>query len=56
MSGGSARRRRRRAAAVALDDLAAQRLGEAVGRLGDLLQQEVRGVAAVDVAGRDLGA
>ncbi len=40
---------------VALDDLAAQRLGEAVRRLGDLLEQEVRGVAAVDVAGRDLG-
>ena len=30
-------------------------LREAVGRLGDLLQQEVREVAAVDVAGRDLG-
>ena len=40
---------------VVFDDLAAQRLGEAVGRLGDLLEQEVRGVAAVDVAGRHLG-
>ena len=40
---------------VALDDLAAQRLGEAVRRLGDLLEQEVRGVAAVDVARGDLG-
>ena len=39
---------------VALDELAAQRLAEAGGRLGDLLQQEVRVGAAVDVAGGDL--
>ena len=38
-----------------LDDVAPQRLGEALRRLADLLQQEVGGVAAVDVAGRDLG-
>ena len=41
--------------AAVVGDLAPQRLGEALGRLGDLLEQEVRGVAAVDVAGRDLG-
>ena len=41
--------------AVAFDDLAAQRLGEAVRRLADLLEQEVWGVAAVDVAGGHLG-
>ena len=35
--------------------LAAQRLAERVGRLGDLLEEVVRRVAAVDVAGRDLG-
>ena len=35
-------------------DLAAQRLAERVRRLGDLLQQEVRVLAAVDVARRDL--
>ena len=40
---------------VAFDDLAAQRLREAQRRLGDLLEQEVGGVAAVDVAGGDLG-
>ena len=40
--------------AVALDELAAQRLAEAVGRLGDLLEEEVRVGAAVDVAGGDL--
>ena len=40
---------------VPLDDVAAQGLGEALRRLADLLQQEVGGVAAVDVAGRDLG-
>ena len=38
-----------------IDDLAAQGLGEAERRLGDLLQQEVRRVATVDVARRDLG-
>ncbi len=42
-------------AAVAFDDLAAQRLGEALRGLGDLLQEEVRGVAAIDVAGGHLG-
>ena len=41
--------------AVALDDLAAQRLAEALGCLADLLPEVVRGVAAVDVAGGDLG-
>ena len=40
--------------AVALDELAAERLAEAVGRLGDLLEEEVRVGAAVDVAGGDL--
>ena len=38
-----------------LDDVAPQRLGEALRRLPHLLQQEVGRVAAVDVAGRDLG-
>src|SRR5690606_31700789 len=42
-------------AAVALDELAAQGLAEAGGRLGDLLQEVVREVAAVDVAGGDAG-
>ena len=41
--------------AVVIDDLAAQGLGEADRRLGDLLQQEVRCIATVDVAGGDLG-
>ena len=41
--------------AVALDELAAQGLAERRRRLGDLLQQEVGEVAAVDVAGGDLG-
>ena len=41
---------------VALDDLAPQRLAERRRRLRDLLEQEVRELAAVDVAGRDLGA
>ena len=40
---------------IALDDLAAQRLAEALGRLADLLPEEVRGVASVDVACRELG-
>ena len=40
---------------AALDDLAAQRLAEALGRFADLLQQEVRRLAAVDVARGDLG-
>ena len=35
-------------------DLAAQRLREAERRFGDLLEEEVRGVTAVDVTGRDL--
>jgi hypothetical protein len=39
---------------VAVDQLAAQRLAEAVGSLRDLLEQEVRIRAAVDVAGGDL--
>ena len=39
---------------VALHELAAQRLAEARRRLGDLLQQEVRVGATVDVPGRDL--
>ena len=39
---------------VAVDELAAERLAEAVGRLGDLLEEEVRVRAAVDVAGGDL--
>jgi hypothetical protein len=56
ISGGSARSsRRRQRGTVALDDLAAQGLGEADRRLADLLEQEVRCVAAVDVAGGDLG-
>ena len=56
IAGGSARSPTRRdSSAVAFDDLAAQGLGEAERRLGDLLQQEVRCVAAVDVAGGDLG-
>ena len=38
-----------------LDEAAAQRLAEADRRLGDLLEQEVRELAPVDVAGRDLG-
>ena len=42
--------------AVALDQLAPQRLAEAGRRLGDLLEQEVRELAPVDVAGGDLGA
>ena len=46
---------RDRQATVALDDLAPQRLAERRRRLGDLLEQEVREVAAVDVAGGDLG-
>ncbi len=41
--------------AVALDHLAAQRLAERRRRLRDLLEQEVRELAAVDVARRDLG-
>ena len=41
--------------AVALSDAAAQRLAEAGRGLGDLLEQEVRVAAPVDVAGRDLG-
>ena len=40
---------------VHLGDPAAQRLGEAVGRFGDLLEQEVGRIASVDVAGRDFG-
>ncbi len=40
--------------AVALHELAAQRLAEAGGRLGDLLQEEVRVRATIDVAGGDL--
>ena len=40
---------------VALDDAAAQRLAERRRRLVDLLEEVVRSVAAVDVAGRDLG-
>ena len=40
--------------AVALDELAAQRLAERGGRLGDLLEQVVRRGAPVDVAGGDL--
>ena len=40
--------------AVALDELAAQGLAEARGRLGHLLQQVVGELPAVDVAGRDL--
>ena len=40
--------------AVAVDELAAQRLAEAVGGLGDLLEEEVRVGAAIDVAGGDL--
>ena len=40
---------------VALDDLPAQGLAERRRRLGDLLQQEVGEVAAVDVASGDLG-
>ena len=40
---------------VAFDDLAAQRLGEAERRLGDLLEEEMRRIAPVDVAGGDLG-
>ena len=40
--------------AVPLDELAAQRLAERRRRLGDLLEQEVREVAPVDVAGGDL--
>ena len=39
---------------VALHELAAQRLAEAGRRLGDLLQQEVRVGATVDVPRRDL--
>src|SRR3546814_6541799 len=42
-------------AAVALDQLPAQRLAEARRRLADLLQQEVRVCAAIDVTGGDLG-
>ena len=42
------------AEAVDLDDLAAHGLAEAGRRLADLLQQEVRRVAAVDVARGDL--
>ena len=54
-SAGSARYADRRAAqAVDLDDLAAHRLAEARRRLADLLEQEVRRVATIDVAGRDL--
>ena len=41
--------------AVALTDAAPQGLAEAARCLGDLLQQEVRVGAAVDVAGGDLG-
>ncbi len=41
--------------AVLLDDVAAQGLGEAQRRLADLLEQEVGGIPAVDVAGGDLG-
>ncbi len=40
--------------AVALGDLSPQRLAERRRRLRDLLQEVVREVAAVDVAGRDL--
>ena len=40
--------------AVALDELAAQGLAERDGRLGDLLEQIVRVLAAVDVARGDL--
>ena len=40
---------------LVLDELAAQRLAERRGRRRDLLQQEVRVLAPVDVAGRDLG-
>ena len=40
---------------VLLDDVATQGLGEAQRRLPDLLQQEVGGIAAVDVARRHLG-
>ena len=39
---------------VAVDELAAEGLAEAGGRLGDLLEQEVRVRASVDVAGGDL--
>src|SRR5690606_32330126 len=39
--------------AFALDDAAAQRLAEGARRFGDLLQQEVREGAAIDVACRD---
>src|SRR3546814_1530318 len=42
-------------AAVALDQLPAQRLAEARRRLADLLQEEVRVCAAIDVTGGDLG-
>ncbi len=45
----------RRAAPSTSTQLAAQRLAERRRRLGDLLEQEVRGVAPVDVAGGDLG-
>ena len=41
--------------AAGVDQLAPQRLAEAVGRLRDLLQQVVGEVAAVDVPGGDLG-
>ena len=54
---GGRKRLRRQAhveQAVAFDDLAAQRLAERRRRLGDLLQEVMRGVAAVDVAGGDL--
>ena len=40
---------------VGLEELAAERLAERPGRVRDLLEQVVREVAAVDVAGRDLG-
>ena len=46
---------RDRQATVAFDHLAAQGLAERRRRLRDLLEQEVRELAAVDVAGGDLG-
>ena len=49
------RRRSARSGPSVSTILPPQRLGQAVGRLGDLLEQEVRAVAAVDVAGRHLG-
>ena len=51
----SARARSSHQSAVHFGDLAAQRLAQTLGCFADLLQQEVRSVAPIDVASRDFG-